>query len=69
MLLRSLNVDIAFISTSSWDLEHGVSTPHEEKILVKQAVLKTARRRVLAKFYRRLNSYEQVESRQTKCPE
>ncbi|MCT8341590.1 MULTISPECIES: DeoR/GlpR family DNA-binding transcription regulator [Photorhabdus] len=47
MLLRNLNVDIAFISTSSWDLEHGVSTPHEEKVLVKQAVLEIARRRVL----------------------
>ncbi|OCA55296.1 DeoR/GlpR family DNA-binding transcription regulator [Photorhabdus namnaonensis] len=47
MLLRNLNVDIAFISTSSWDLEHGVSTPHEEKVLVKQAVLEISRRRVL----------------------
>lgn len=47
MLLRSLNIDVAFISTSSWDLEHGLSTPHEEKVLVKQALLEVARRRVL----------------------
>ncbi|MBD2813482.1 DeoR/GlpR transcriptional regulator [Xenorhabdus sp. Flor] len=47
MVLRTLNVDIAFISTSSWDLEHGISTPHEEKVLVKQAVLEIARRKIL----------------------
>ncbi|PHM67428.1 glycerol-3-phosphate regulon repressor [Xenorhabdus stockiae] len=47
MVLHTLNIDIAFISTSSWDLEHGISTPHEEKVLVKQALLKVARRKVL----------------------
>ncbi|PHM73359.1 DeoR/GlpR family DNA-binding transcription regulator [Xenorhabdus kozodoii] len=47
MVLRTLNVDIAFISTSSWDLEHGISTPHEEKVLVKQALFEIARRKVL----------------------
>ncbi|MDC9589383.1 DeoR/GlpR family DNA-binding transcription regulator [Xenorhabdus sp. XENO-10] len=47
MVLRSLNVDIAFISTSSWELEHGISTPHEEKVLVKQALLEIARRKIL----------------------
>ncbi|WP_340617642.1 DeoR/GlpR family DNA-binding transcription regulator [Xenorhabdus entomophaga] len=47
MVLRTLNVDIAFISTSSWDLEHGISTPHEEKVLVKQALLEISRRKIL----------------------
>ncbi|WP_237387974.1 DeoR/GlpR family DNA-binding transcription regulator [Xenorhabdus sp. Sc-CR9] len=47
MALSALNVDIAFISTSSWDLEHGISTPHEEKVLVKQALLEISRRKVL----------------------
>ncbi|PHM46941.1 DeoR/GlpR family DNA-binding transcription regulator [Xenorhabdus miraniensis] len=47
MLLRTLNIDIAFISTSSWDLEHGISTPYEEKVLVKQALLEIARRKIL----------------------
>ncbi|MBD2796537.1 MULTISPECIES: DeoR/GlpR family DNA-binding transcription regulator [Xenorhabdus] len=47
MVLRALNVDIAFISTSSWDLDHGVSTPYEEKVLVKQALLEIARRKIL----------------------
>ncbi|MBD2784420.1 DeoR/GlpR transcriptional regulator [Xenorhabdus sp. DI] len=47
MVLRALNVDIAFISTSSWDFEHGISTPHEEKVLVKQALLEISRKKIL----------------------
>ncbi|MBD2811501.1 DeoR/GlpR transcriptional regulator [Xenorhabdus sp. Vera] len=47
MVLRTLNVDIAFISTSSWDLEHGISTPYEEKVFVKQMLLEIARRKIL----------------------
>lgn len=46
-LLASLNLDLAFISSSSWDLERGMSTPTENKVMVKQALLKVARRRVL----------------------
>ncbi len=45
--IRSLNIDVAFISTSSWDIEHGLSTPDEGKAQVKQAVLASARRNVL----------------------
>ncbi|CDG18901.1 Uncharacterized HTH-type transcriptional regulator HI_1009 [Xenorhabdus doucetiae] len=47
MVLRTLNIDIAFISTSSWDLEHGISTPYEEKVFVKQMLLEIARRKIL----------------------
>ncbi|REF27081.1 DeoR family transcriptional regulator [Xenorhabdus cabanillasii] len=47
MVLRTLNIDIAFISTSSWDLKHGISTPHEEKVFVKQTILEIARRKIL----------------------
>ncbi|KAA0475462.1 MULTISPECIES: DeoR/GlpR family DNA-binding transcription regulator [Klebsiella] len=45
--IRQYNIDIAFISTSSWDCEHGISTPDEGKMLVKQAVIASSRRRVL----------------------
>lgn len=45
--IRGLNLDIAFISTSSWDIEHGLSTPDEGKALVKQAALASSRRSVL----------------------
>lgn len=36
-MLRELAVDIAFISTSSWDLTRGLTTPTESKVEVKQA--------------------------------
>lgn len=36
-MLRELVVDIAFISTSSWDLTRGLTTPAESKVEVKQA--------------------------------
>jgi DeoR/GlpR family transcriptional regulator of sugar metabolism len=45
--LKSLNIDIAFISSSSWDLRHGVSTPYEGKAIVKQAVINVSRRNIL----------------------
>lgn len=45
--LKSLNIDIAFISSSSWDLKYGVSTPYEGKAIVKQAVLGVSRRSIL----------------------
>ncbi|MDF4917366.1 DeoR/GlpR family DNA-binding transcription regulator, partial [Vibrio parahaemolyticus] len=39
--LNGLNIDIAFISTSSWSLK-GLSTPNENKVLVKKAIIKAA---------------------------
>lgn len=39
--LEGMNIDIAFISTSSWSLK-GLSTPNENKVLVKQAIVQTA---------------------------
>ncbi|MFD7711165.1 DeoR/GlpR family DNA-binding transcription regulator [Streptomyces sp. NPDC059785] len=37
--LRQLALDVAFISTSSWDLLRGVTTPSEPKVEVKQAAM------------------------------
>lgn len=37
--IRQFNIDMAFISTSSWDLERGVSTPCAEKIPIKESLL------------------------------
>lgn len=45
--IRQHNIDVAFISSSSWDCERGISTPDEGKMLVKQAVIATSRRKVL----------------------
>lgn len=41
-LLNELNIDLAFVSTSSWS-QRGISTPCEDKILVKQAIVRSAK--------------------------
>jgi len=40
--LLNINIDIAFISTSSWSLR-GLSTPNENKIIVKRAIAKVSK--------------------------
>lgn len=45
--IRQHNIEVAFISTSSWDFERGISTPDEGKMLVKHAVIESSRRNVL----------------------
>jgi len=40
--LLSMNIDIAFISTSSWSLK-GLSTPNEDKVIVKRAIAKVSK--------------------------
>ncbi|BES86769.1 DeoR family transcriptional regulator [Pectobacterium araliae] len=44
--LRNLFIDIAFISASSWSLR-GLSTPNEDKVVVKRAAVEASRKRVL----------------------
>ncbi|MFI8597513.1 DeoR/GlpR family DNA-binding transcription regulator [Rothia koreensis] len=41
--LRRLNIDLAFVSTSSFDLR-GISVPTEEKLVVKRAISESSRR-------------------------
>lgn len=45
--LRRLNTDVAFISTSSWDIGRGLTTPSEPKVDVKVAALESASEAVL----------------------
>ncbi|MFF5991173.1 DeoR/GlpR family DNA-binding transcription regulator [Prauserella flavalba] len=40
--LRRVNTDLAFISTSSWDIMRGVTTPSEPKVEVKLAAIEAA---------------------------
>lgn len=44
--LRNLHLDIAFLSASSWDAM-GISTPDEQKVPVKRAVVEAAANRIL----------------------
>jgi DeoR/GlpR family transcriptional regulator of sugar metabolism len=46
LALRNLFIDLAFISASSWSLR-GISTPNEDKVIVKQAIVEASRRCVL----------------------
>ncbi len=46
-LLRSINPDIAFLTCNSWSLEKGVTTPTEEKALLKRDIILNANRKVL----------------------
>jgi DeoR/GlpR family transcriptional regulator of sugar metabolism len=44
--ISRFNFDIAFISTSSWDMQ-GISTPAEDKLVVKRAAVERATKSVL----------------------
>jgi len=45
--LLQLSTDIAFISSSSWDLQRGLTTPSALKVEVKRAAMQSASRTVL----------------------
>jgi DeoR/GlpR family transcriptional regulator of sugar metabolism len=47
LALSELSLDLAFISSSSWDLSHGVTTPVEAKLEAKRAAIATAEASVL----------------------
>jgi DeoR/GlpR family transcriptional regulator of sugar metabolism len=47
LTLAELSLDLAFISSSSWDLGHGVTTPVEAKVEAKRAAVDAAERAVL----------------------
>ncbi|MFC7404619.1 DeoR/GlpR family DNA-binding transcription regulator [Georgenia alba] len=45
--MRQINVDVAFLSASSWDGARGLTTPAEAKVDVKQAALEVASTAIL----------------------
>lgn len=47
LTLAELSLDVAFLSSSSWDSVHGVTTPVEAKIAAKRAALTSATSSVL----------------------
>ncbi|ALE73355.1 Transcriptional repressor of the fructose operon, DeoR family [Pseudonocardia sp. Ae168_Ps1] len=47
LALKELSLDVAFLSSSSWDVGHGVTTPVEAKVDVKRAALAAAGSTVL----------------------
>jgi len=66
-MLRELVVDIAFISTSSWDLRRGLTTPAESKVEVKQAAVAISSETVLvgaSSKYGTFGKYKALDLRQ-----
>jgi DeoR/GlpR family transcriptional regulator of sugar metabolism len=47
LTLAELSLDLAFLSSSSWDMRHGVTTPVEAKIDPKRAAMASAEKTVL----------------------
>ena len=47
LTLRELSLDVAFLSCSSWDAKHGITTPVEAKVEAKQAAHSAAMSTVL----------------------
>lgn len=45
--MSEFNLDLAFISTSSWDLNRGSTTPSEAKVMLKRAAMRAAATSVL----------------------
>ncbi|QXO16108.1 MULTISPECIES: DeoR/GlpR family DNA-binding transcription regulator [Vibrio] len=46
-LLRSINPDIAFVTCNSWSLERGITTPTEEKTILKHDLIANANKKVM----------------------
>ncbi|MFC6276913.1 DeoR/GlpR family DNA-binding transcription regulator [Psittacicella hinzii] len=44
--IKNISIDVAFLSASSWSSE-GTTTPDESKIIVKNAIIKSARSKIL----------------------
>ena len=44
--LRNISIDIAFVSTSSWNLK-GLTTPDEKKLAVKRAIVESSKKNIL----------------------
>ncbi|RIY33929.1 DeoR family transcriptional regulator [Psittacicella melopsittaci] len=44
--IKNISIDVAFVSTSAWSSE-GITTPDESKIIVKNAIIKSARSKIL----------------------
>ncbi|MFT4295355.1 MAG: DeoR/GlpR family DNA-binding transcription regulator [Micropruina sp.] len=45
--VRGLGIDLYFMSTGTWDIAHGVTTPQADTVVLKQAGLEVAARTVL----------------------
>lgn len=59
--LESINLDICFLSTGTWDLEHGVTTPSTEKVVLKRAAMRAASTSVLLADSTKFGTFERFK--------
>ncbi len=62
-MIKKLNIDLAFVSTSSWN-QHGISTPDARKVDVKKAIMQSSLYNILvsdSSKYGRRASYHIVK--------
>ncbi|MGH1550372.1 DeoR/GlpR family DNA-binding transcription regulator [Leifsonia poae] len=58
--LDGISLDIAFLSTGTWDLAHGVTTPETDKVVVKRSALRAAQS-VLVADSTKFGTYERFK--------
>lgn len=56
--LASISLDLMFLSSGTWDLTHGVTTPSTDKVVLKQAAMGAASRTVLLADSTKFGTFE-----------
>ena len=56
--LAAVNVDVCFLSTGTWDVQHGVTTPSTEKVVLKRAAMAAAATSVLLADSTKFGTFE-----------
>lgn len=59
--VASISIDLFFMSTGTWDLVHGVTTPATEKVLLKRAAMEAASSCVLLADSTKFGTFERFK--------
>jgi len=59
--VASISLDLFFMSTGTWDLSHGVTTPETEKVLLKRAAMAAATSCVLLADSTKFGTFERFK--------
>ena len=59
--LEAVSLDLAFLSTGTWDLAHGVTTPATDKVLLKRAALASATQCILLADSTKFGAFERFK--------
>ncbi|MFI7665791.1 DeoR/GlpR family DNA-binding transcription regulator [Nocardia sp. NPDC049526] len=59
--VHSVNLDLTFLSTGTWDIEHGVTTPQTDKVTLKQTAMANATDTVLLADSTKFGTFERFK--------